>query len=43
VQGTELNFIYVPEATQFACLQIEYIDGTKSAVQKIVRQKSSGE
>ena len=38
VQGTELNFLYVPEDTQFACIQIEYIDGTKSAVQKIVRQ-----
>jgi hypothetical protein len=43
VQGTELNFIYVPENTEFACLQIEYIDGTKSAVQKIVRQKSAEE
>ncbi|MEY2483099.1 MAG: hypothetical protein QOK24_1627 [Verrucomicrobiota bacterium] len=39
IQGNELPFIYVPEATQFASVQVTFTDGTVSPVQKIVRQK----
>lgn len=39
IQGQELPFIYVPEATQFACVQVTFTDGTVSAVQKIMRTK----
>ncbi|MEY2561237.1 MAG: hypothetical protein QOG51_1652 [Verrucomicrobiota bacterium] len=39
IQGNELPFIYVPEATEFASVQVTFTDGTVSAVQKIVRQK----
>ena len=39
IQGNELPFIYVPEATQFASVQVTFTDGTVSAVQKILRQK----
>jgi hypothetical protein len=39
LQGQELPFIYVPESTQFACVQVTFTDGTESAVQKIMRQK----
>lgn len=39
IQGQELPFIYVPESTQFACVQVSFTDGTTSSVQKILRQK----
>ena len=39
IQGQELPFIYVPESTQFACVQVSFTDGTTSTVQKIMRQK----
>jgi hypothetical protein len=39
IQGNELPFIYVPESTQFACVQVSFTDGTTSTVQKILRQK----
>lgn len=39
VQGNELPFMYVPEETEFACVQVTFTDGTVSAVQKITRQK----
>ncbi|HSP44686.1 MAG TPA: DUF4062 domain-containing protein [Chthoniobacterales bacterium] len=39
IQGQELPFIYVPEATDFACVQVAFTDGSISSVQKIPRQK----
>jgi uncharacterized protein DUF4062 len=39
IQGQELPFIYVPESSQFACVQVSFTDGTTSSVQKIMRQK----
>ena len=37
VEGTP--YLAVPKETQFACVQVTYKDGTKSDVQKILRQK----
>jgi len=37
LQGQELPYIYVPESTQFACVQVTYSDGSKSEVQKVLR------
>lgn len=39
ISGDELPFIYVPEASQFASVQVTYKDGTTSPVQKIQREK----
>jgi hypothetical protein len=39
VQGQELPFIYVPESTQFAAVQVVFTDGSTSEVQKVMRQK----
>ena len=35
--GEELPFLAVPESSQYASVQVTYMDGTVSAVQKIVR------
>ena len=39
ISGDELPFIYVPENSQFASVQVTYKDGTTSPVQKIQREK----
>jgi len=36
--GQELNFLYVPKDTKFACSQILFTDGTKSKVEKVIRK-----
>ena len=37
--GDELPYIYVPESSQFASVQVTFKDGTASPVQKVMRAK----